>query len=101
MTKPPLKNKEESQSVSCKSFDWRVLECYEFFKFLLKHFSTILNNIGVIYTLRNKFAEGMQAFSRAILGRILDLDSYVSLYQAALLEINVRVGGGKEWLDFV
>jgi len=51
---------------------------------------SVLNNIGVIYVMRNKFNEATGYFSRAIMGRMLDFDSYVALYQAALIETNVK-----------
>ena len=55
----------------------------------MKNTVSVLNNIGVIYVLRNKLPEGLSYFGRAIFGRIFDFDSYVTLYQAALIETNV------------
>lgn len=49
----------------------------------------VLNNIGVVYVMRNKLSEALSYFARAVMGRMFDFDSYVALYQAALIETNV------------
>ena len=40
--------------------------------------------------MRNRLQDGMSYFMRAILGRIPNFDSYLSLYQAAIIETNVK-----------
>jgi hypothetical protein len=95
LSKTPLRIKEGDGAASC--FSLPILDAqqsYEFFKYLVRVMVSVLNNIGAIYVMRNKFVEGAGYFTRAVTGRMYDFDSYVALYQAGLIETNVLQSAG-------
>ncbi|KAM3139514.1 hypothetical protein pb186bvf_008350 [Paramecium bursaria] len=64
-------------------------EINELYFFIIRNLIQALNNLGVIYVLRNKFNEAQQSFLRAIQSRSFLIENYLSIYQFSLLLKNL------------